>query len=433
MLEIIQEFIVIFIEISTLLLLWSNLAFKEKSNIKINIFITFIGTSITVFSSSIDIAYITILAYISTIYLVSYFYKISLIKAIFNFVVVAIFFGILQIITIKILTVMGIQYENSSLFNFTVSIILVLFVVLMCKYDLNSKIINIVKLNSNILFCFIINLGTYIIIIKLIWEYSKNLILNNLTVFSLISISVFIINMFLYWYIVRITEENKILEVQKQYEPILEDMIEEIRRKQHDFKNYLNAINGIIEVVDEEKLKSELKKYINNLNLSNKKLEDIIHIDNIAIRATVYSKLCEAERLNIKFIFNINNISVQNILNDYEITDILNNLINNAFEAVLNQDDKVVILNILDEENTTIIEVKNSGITIKPQDLGRIFKRGFSTKGENRGYGLYNIKKIVERSGGKIQLPVDDNYTTFKILFKQTFRGSRFSNKQKAI
>lgn len=433
MLEIIQEFIVIFIEISTLLLLWSNLAFKEKSNIKINIFITFIGTSITVFSSSIDIAYITILAYISTIYLVSYFYKISLIKAIFNFVVVAIFFGILQIITIKILTVMGIQYENSSLFNFTVSIILVLFVVLMCKYDLNSKIINIVKLNSNILFCFIINLGTYIIIIKLIWEYSKNLILNNLTVFSLISISVFIINMFLYWYIVRITEENKLLEVQKQYEPILEDMIEEIRRKQHDFKNYLNAINGIIEVVDEEKLKSELKKYINNLNLSNKKLEDIIHIDNIAIRATVYSKLCEAERLNIKFIFNINNISVQNILNDYEITDILNNLINNAFEAVLNQDDKVVILNILDEENTTIIEVKNSGITIKPQDLGRIFKRGFSTKGENRGYGLYNIKKIVERSGGKIQLPVDDNYTTFKILFKQTFRGSRFSNKQKAI
>lgn len=432
MLEIIQDFIVIFIEISTLLILWSNFTSMKKNNVKVNAFVIFLGSSITVSASILNVPYITLLAYLSIIVLMKIFYKKSLVRAFLEFMICVIILNILQLMTIKGVTLFGIKYEDTFKFNFAIAVIVILFVILMNYYVLNGKIKDNLTLNSKILYCFIINLGTYVIITKLIWEYSKDLILNNLIVFSIIFISVLMMNLFLYWCIAKITEEKKILEIQKQYEPILGDVIEEIRRKQHDFKNYLNIINGIIDVANEKELKSELKKYIKNLNLSNKDLEDIMYIDNITVRATVYSKLCEAERLNIKFLFNITNNSIQNILNDYEITDILNNLINNAFEAVLKEDDKIVILNILFKENTTIIEVKNSGITITPQDLGSIFKRGFSTKGENRGYGLYNIKKIVEHSGGKVQLSFDDNYTTFRILFKQTFRRFRLSNKTEA-
>jgi two-component system sensor histidine kinase AgrC len=127
------------------------------------------------------------------------------------------------------------------------------------------------------------------------------------------------------------------------------------------------------------------------------------------------------------------NNSLENSLNDYEISDILNNLLDNAFEAVINSaNDKVVILNILTEGNINILEVRNAGITLKPDNIENIFERGFSTKkGENRGYGLYNVKKIAEKNGSDVQLFFEDNYTVFKILFKQTFRGSRFYKKQK--
>jgi two-component system sensor histidine kinase AgrC len=241
------------------------------------------------------------------------------------------------------------------------------------------------------------------------------------------------LKIFLYYYIVKISEDKKALEVQNKYNPILIDIVEETRRKQHDFKNYLNTINAIVEVTSEEEIKHELKNYIASSKHLNKSIEDIMYIDNIVIKAIIYNKLCEADRLNIKVLFNVANNSLENSLNDYEISDILNNLLDNAFEAVINSaNDKVVILNILTEGNINILEVRNAGITLKPDNIENIFERGFSTKkGENRGYGLYNVKKIAEKNGSDVQLFFEDNYTVFKILFKQTFRGSRFYKKQK--
>ncbi|WP_304518693.1 GHKL domain-containing protein [Clostridium sp. CM028] len=119
------------------------------------------------------------------------------------------------------------------------------------------------------------------------------------------------------------------------------------------------------------------------------------------------------------------NNTLENSLNDYEISDMLNNLLDNAFQAVINSTkDKVFILNICEEENSNIVEVKNSGITVKFDNIEQIFERGLSTKeGVNRGYGLYNIKEIAEKKGSDVQLFFEDNYTVFKILFKQIIRG----------
>ena len=114
------------------------------------------------------------------------------------------------------------------------------------------------------------------------------------------------------------------------------------------------------------------------------------------------------------------NNTLENSLNDYEISDILNNLLDNAFQAVTNiNNDKVVILNIYEKENANIVEVRNSGITVKLDDIENIFGRGFSTKeGENRGYGLYNIKEIANKNGSDVQLFFEENYTVFKIVFR---------------
>ena len=42
---------------------------------------------------------------------------------------------------------------------------------------------------------------------------------------------------------------------------------------------------------------------------------------------------------------------------------------------------------------------------------------GYSTKGEGRGYGLYNVKDIVDKYKGKIQIALDDDIVDIKILF----------------
>lgn len=239
------------------------------------------------------------------------------------------------------------------------------------------------------------------------------------------------LNLFLYHYIVKITQEKKVLEVQNKYNPILGDIIEETRRRQHDFKNYLNTINGIVEVYEEKELKIELKKYIKSLGALNKNIEDITYINNVIIKCLIYSKLCESERNDIEFSFNVRNGAIEQYLNDYELSDTLGNLLNNAFEAVQYIEDRKIILNIFTEGEESIVEVRNAGRTIAPENIEKIFKKGFSTKADSgRGYGLYNIKRIVEQHNGKVQLFFEEDYTVFRILFVQkTFRGFRFSNK----
>lgn len=268
-------------------------------------------------------------------------------------------------------------------------------------------------------------------VFRLIWQYDRFFIVNNLILTMFTLVVILTLNLFLYHYIVKITEEKKVLEVQNKYNPILGDIIEETRRRQHDFKNYLNTINGIVEVYEEKELKIELKKYIKSLGALNKNIEDITYINNVIIKCLIYSKLCESERNDIEFSFKVRNEVIEQHLNDYEISDILGNLLNNAFEAVQHREDRRVILNIFTEGEESIVEVRNAGRTIAPENIEKIFKKGFSTKAnKGRGYGLYNIKKIAEQNNGKVQLFFEEDYTVFRVLFIQkAFRRFRLSQK----
>ncbi|MBU3103545.1 sensor histidine kinase [Clostridium gasigenes] len=420
MLEIIQSFAVNFIELTILMILWAKFSFKYENNWFKNLFIILIDSSIIIVTSNTNSYLNIIISYLSVIFLVKFIYRRLFIRTILEFIVVFFINIVLQAIIMAFVNLIGLTYSDNFIWNSSLLLFELSFIIVILKYTFSKKVRIFFELESKILYYFVINLGLYILFSKFIWEYNKNIILNNLIAYILIILMLLSLNIFLYYYIFKISEDKKVAELQNKYNPILIDIVEETRRKQHDFKNYVNTINAIVEIASEKELKHELKKYITSSKYLNKSIEDIMYIDNIVIKAIIYNKLCEADRLNIKLLVNVKNDSLENSLKDYEISDILNNLLDNAFEAVIDRTkDKVVILNIGIEERNNIIEVKNSGITINLDNIKTIFKRGFSTKkGKNRGYGLYNIKKIAEKNGGNVQLFFEDNYTVFKILFK---------------
>ena len=95
----------------------------------------------------------------------------------------------------------------------------------------------------------------------------------------------------------------------------------------------------------------------------------------------------------------------------------MSNLLNNAIEATSMIKKKELEV-ILEEDNRYyIINVKNRTEGLKGEDLSNIFKMGYSTKGEGRGYGLYNVKNIVDKYRGKIQLSLEEDIMNIKILF----------------
>ncbi|MFT5874725.1 MAG: two-component system sensor histidine kinase AgrC, partial [Clostridium sp.] len=347
MLGILQQFIANAIELTIFMILWSKISLKDENNWFKNLFVILIGSSAMIVTSNTNMYINILISYMSLILSIKFIYRRPFLRTILEFIVFCLINMTLQASIIAIVNFIEIDYAHKFIWRITLLLIELSFVIITLRCIFGKKARKFIALEPKILYYFGINLGIYTIFSKLIWEYNRNIILNNLIVYVFILLSLLSLNIFLYYYIVKISEDKKVAELQNKYNPILTDIVEDIRRKQHDFKNHLNTINAIVEIASEKEVKHELKKYIMSLKYSNNTIEDIVYIDNIIIKAIIYNKLSEAERLNIKLLFKVTNNSLENSLKDYEISDILNNLLDNAFEAVKNStNDKVVILNI---------------------------------------------------------------------------------------
>jgi len=265
----------------------------------------------------------------------------------------------------------------------------------------------------------VINAGLYSIILKTAWDFNKGFLWGRF--FSLLSISVLLIlsNLIFLKYSIKISEQKKIIETYNRYSPIIINLIEEARRKQHEFKNHLNTLYGIAQVAADSELRDGITRYIKSLNCDLMDLELLIQINNKVLSGIIYSKACQAKELGIDFSYSIKSDLSDASLEGYKLSEILNNLLDNAFDSALASESRTVILAIEEDECRHIIEVKNSGKLISPEYVSRIFDRGFSTKAsDGHGYGLYNVRKIVESVKGQIQLQYDDaGYVVFRILF----------------
>ena len=67
-----------------------------------------------------------------------------------------------------------------------------------------------------------------------------------------------------------------------------------------------------------------------------------------------------------------------------------------------------------------MITVEDTGIGISKDNLEHIYDNGFSTKGEGRGTGLYQVKEMVEAIGGNIKVESQENVgTSFTVSFSK--------------
>lgn len=88
----------------------------------------------------------------------------------------------------------------------------------------------------------------------------------------------------------------------------------------------------------------------------------------------------------------------------HELITILGNLIDNAIDSVHASTDKRIKLLLAYEDGKLRVEVSDNGPGICPENQERIYVRGFSTKGIDRGTGLFLVQRSVHYLNGQIQL-----------------------------
>jgi PAS domain S-box-containing protein len=100
---------------------------------------------------------------------------------------------------------------------------------------------------------------------------------------------------------------------------------------------------------------------------------------------------------------------------EVQIAQVLLNLLQNAFDAVMEQQEKWVRLEVAVEDDSVIFSVMDSGPGIPPELKSRIMEPFFTTKevGKGTGLGLSLSRTIVEEHGGSLELREEAGHPCF--------------------
>lgn len=109
------------------------------------------------------------------------------------------------------------------------------------------------------------------------------------------------------------------------------------------------------------------------------------------------------------------------LCDEVEFGQVLINLINNAVDAVKDNQEKWVRVIAFDQQDWLILQVWDSGKGIPRHIADKLFQAFFTTKpaGEGTGLGLSIIKGILEQHDATIELKQDESNTCFEIKFKK--------------
>lgn len=206
-----------------------------------------------------------------------------------------------------------------------------------------------------------------------------------------------------------------ILHNRTEYTRLMEDLtgtrylVDSMRANNHDFTNKLHVILGLIQM----EMYDEATSYIENITIVQREtISSIMHaVDEPALAALLIGKTARASELNVKFVLRDGSrySSFDMSLPSEVLVTIAGNLIDNAFDAMNGSDaaydaPRELVFGIFSRPGSVLITASDTGAGISPGDIDHIFENGFSTKGEGRGTGLYQVKNMTEGLGGSVNV-----------------------------
>lgn len=200
-----------------------------------------------------------------------------------------------------------------------------------------------------------------------------------------------------------------------------------LRSQSHEFNNKLHVIYGLAFNDNRQELMDYLEQIIGNQQAESKLVSQ--YIKDPIIAGFLNSKFSRARELNVTLEFNIDGIlaPITDTSVIHSLVTILGNLIDNGLDAVQFLDDKQIKVSLVIDNSNFEIEINDNGEGISEKDIQYIFQKGYSTKGDNRGFGLYLVLASIDELDGHIQLCDLNNKkgTCFKVLLplKEIYRN----------
>ena len=186
-------------------------------------------------------------------------------------------------------------------------------------------------------------------------------------------------------------------------------MMDTLRAFNHEFLNKLHIILGYLQTGE---IQRAIEFITNSSLVSSQSIRETANcIREPRICALVIGKMMHAAELGIRLTVNHDSSCMEQDLIlplDAYIT-IIGNLLENAIEELANSDLELqeIHLGLYCRPDCSIITCEDSGRGIEAELLKHIFEKGVSSKGENRGTGLYLIRQLTENYHGEVEIETE--------------------------
>jgi len=365
--------------------------------------------------------------------LYKYLYKISIYDTIFLtflYIILAIIPDLIVLFLMMIVIKMPeeifyAQFNGSTVATLIVCALLILLVYIFRK--ILGKILNI-KLDNNktITIYIVLTLASVLVIF---FNLSKKMVINEGSITSIIIMLTFVL--ILYSLVKQKIENNKIVE---KYDKLLEFIkkyeigIDEQKSLRHESKNQLITIKTKL---IEKRANKEIIEYIDSLIDEHKgyaedKYGKFQYLPANGIKGLFYYKAMEAEEKGIKLSINVSEKVEGSFLENLKVEDfkqlgrLIGIYLDNAIEASATSKKKQIGIEIymIKEDILMIITNTYTG-EIDKESVGKV---KYTTKGNNRGYGLMLANRILTENKRFISdTKITDKLYEQKLTIKKRF------------
>lgn len=351
------------------------------------------------------------------IYLV---FKVEFIKCIYSYILSTVILLMIQMLSFVLLEYLigGMSLSNDS--GVLVHIPTIFIVLIILRFIPLKKLMS-ERLFRNKTFGFIL-INTFLVLmgcLAFLLTKSETFIVNALYIVVIV-LMVFLINIILFTNGLRNEKDREQIKLYERYLPVIENLMNDIRSKQHEYDNHIQSINSILNTDSHSpKDYDEIKKYVEDVRID-KSIVNLGKMNNSILAGLIYTKKKTFEKAGIDFSVDILDYLFKTRFKDYEVVEMIGILLDNALEA--SKKGKQVILKIYNEDNTKIVEILNEHEYISANTIDNMFRQGYTTKKENgHGYGLDNLNQIIKKNDGKYVVSnktIDGaNFLSIKLMF----------------
>lgn len=224
---------------------------------------------------------------------------------------------------------------------------------------------------------------------------------NNLAIFliylALLTISIFVV-LYLAFKQYKMKQREQELQNFESYVTSLEQINQDMRKFKHDYVNILSSLRTFIDEKNYDGLHTYFYDHILEANhqeqLNQQAMMKLNNLKIISLKGLLTTKILQAQSHQVPFyieiVDEITDISVDPIV----LNRMVGILLDNAIEAAREIENGEVRVAFIHMNEAILLVVSNTFDEKLNIKVHEIYQEGFSTKGENRGLGLANLRQM---------------------------------------